>query len=161
MAAVWSTGPKGAEAGAGSSFRKQQQEPGRELRLVALLLFLQNSDQVLTPLSGLFQPTQIKSNLHTTVGHGDNSVCACPSPPSEFSKCRAMFYWSLCPHCLWWCPVLGDVRFGEEWMSRCLTSSGRVTGYYSGPNLFRSTSLSWIAISCCVPTVLPWLLYMV
>ena len=64
---------------------------------------------------------------------------------TELSKSRAVFHWSLCPLCLQWCPLLGHLRFGEEWMSRCLTSSsGRVTCYYSGPN---STYLSGLLLA--------------
>ena len=132
-------------------------EPGRELRLVALLLFLQNSDQMLAPLSGLFQPTQVKSNAahhcwtwwRFSVSMSISSIrLNFPSPGPCFTD--------LCPHCLRWCPLLGDLRFGEEWMSRCLTSSsGRVTCYYSGPNLFSSTYLSGLLLAagywqyCC------------
>lgn len=81
------------------------------------LLFLQNSDQVLPPLSSLFQPTQAESSqapeplctaldyilfhmLMITVHTSVSSIIPFELESSfhlNFSKSRAMFYSSLCP----------------------------------------------------------------
>lgn len=69
--------------------------------MVAFLFFLQNSDQMLAPLPGLFQPElSLSFPYHRSVD--DSYLFTRLSPPSDFelSKSSAMFGLSLYLHCL-------------------------------------------------------------